>query len=91
LGEEAVPVDEPSKFQVLRSSTLDGFFESVYFEALANSPGERAYQYHSLGADAIVTIDPDVFSHNIAILREIKIFFQLEARGPCQHTLPEQG
>ena len=37
-----------------------------------------------------MTINPDVLSHNLAILREIKVFLQLEGQALRQRTLREQ-
>jgi hypothetical protein len=48
----------------------------------SGSRTEGAYQYHGLGADAIVAVDPDVFRHELAILREIKVFLQLQGEAP---------
>jgi hypothetical protein len=33
--------------------------------------------YHSLGSDTVCAIDPDVFGHDLAMLRKIKVFLQL--------------
>jgi hypothetical protein len=42
-----------------------------------------AYLYHGLGADAAMGINPDVFCHSLAMLREIKVFFQLADKVSC--------
>jgi hypothetical protein len=59
------------------------------FGLASGSRTDGAYQYHGLGADAIVAIDPDVFCHDLAILREIKVFLQLQGKPQCQHALWE--
>ena len=37
--------------------------------------------YHCLGADTVCSVNPDVFGHNFAMLREIEVFLQLETRN----------
>lgn len=64
-----VPVDEPSKFHTLRESTDSGFWLRVYERVSMCLTPTLSLSYRGLGTNAIVSINPDVFSHDFAMLR----------------------
>ena len=82
IGE--IPVEEPSKFQVFRSSTDSGFFMRVCDTISTCFAADMSLSYHCLGADAVVSIDPDVLRHDLSILREIEVLLQLYGKKTCQ-------
>jgi hypothetical protein len=53
---------------------------SVYNEVSGEKRAALSLSYHCLRADAVCAVDPDVFGHNFAMLGEIEVFLQLEAR-----------
>ena len=50
---------------------------SVYKDVSDETTPFLRLSYHCLGADTVGSVNPDVFGHNFAILREIEIFLQL--------------
>jgi hypothetical protein len=52
----------------------------VYTDVSIEDTPVLGLSYHCLGADPICSVDPDVFGHNFAMLREIEVFLQLDAR-----------
>jgi hypothetical protein len=87
----AIPVDEPSKFQVLSASTDSGFSIRVYKDVSQVFTPLLSLSYHGLGADTVGAVNPDIFGHNFAMLWEIHVLLQLHARDKVsQHPQSEK-